>query len=143
MVSVAEPVRINRSVIEQLTIDAMLLADEAESYFGCEEFVSADMPAELQVEFACEAFRTTATLRQLIERLTQPALVGQPLREVISPLLSDQSRLPPKARAIVAATRALFDRVVELERQRMDAGQEPPPSPARLLQDRLEASLRA
>lgn len=146
MVSVMEPVRINRSVVEQLAIDAMLLADEAESYFGGEEDPAcAAMSVEMQVEFACEAFRTTALLKQLVDRLNRPELVGKepPLAEAAPADGFELNKLPPRARAIVAATRALHARVRELETQRLIAATMGAPSPARELQVHLAAALRA
>jgi len=146
MVSAMEPVRINRSVLEQLAIDAMLLADEAESYFGGEEDPAcATLPVELQVEFACEAFRTTALLKQLVDRLSRPELVGAspPLAEPGAPDSLELQKLPPRARAIVAATRALHARVRDLEFQRLAAAASPLPSPARQLQAHLVASLQS
>lgn len=145
MVSEMEPVRINRSVLEQLAIDAMLLADEADSYFsGEEDPACAELPLEQQVEFACEAFRTTALLKQLVERLSRPEVAGSapPLAEANAPDSLELMQLPPKARAIVAATRALHARVRELEFQRIAAATAPVASPARQLQAHLAASLR-
>lgn len=145
MVSANDPVRIDRSAIEQLMIDAMLLADEAESYFADEDPACAELPAEVQVEFACEAFRTTSLLKQLIDRLAKPELVGaaHALCQPAELDMRDFARLPPKARAIVAATRALYERVRELEGQRAAVTADPPPSPAKQLQDRLKAQLHA
>lgn len=145
MVNPNDPVRIDRSAIEQLTIDAMLLADEAESYFADEDPACAELPADVQVDFACEAFRTTSLLKQLIDRLAKPELVGAApaLRQPSDIDIRDFSRLPPKARAIVAATRTLYERVRELEGQRAAVAADPPPSPAKQLQDRLIAQLHA
>lgn len=146
MVNANDPVRIDRSVIEQLTIDAMLLADEAESYFGGEDdLASAELSPDLQVEFACEAFRTTTLLKQLVDRLAKPELASRSptLREPAEPNLIEFSKLPPRARAIVAATRALYERVRDLDEQRALVLSEPPPSPAKQLQERLIATIRA
>ncbi|MDT7934361.1 MAG: hypothetical protein RQ833_07135 [Sphingomonadaceae bacterium] len=135
------PVQINRSVVEQLMVDAMLLADEAESYFAGED-PEGGLSVDQHVELACEAFRTVAILKGLVERLGQPALPAdlEPLSPIPDSL--DAAELPPKGRAILAATRALHERVRDFEARRSALTQfGVTASPARLLQDRLAASI--
>lgn len=142
MVSSVDPVVITRALVEQLTIEAMVLADEAESYFsGEEEPARAELAPELQVAFACEAFRTAARLKQLVDWLARHdprGLAVEPWPHEPAERLPEHERLPPRARAIVAATHELCERVAALRPRRAT---QPVVSPARMLQAQLEAQL--
>ena len=139
MASVAEPVAITRALVETLTIEAMVLADEAESYFGTEPGERQALDQDLQVAFACEAFRTAARLKQLVGWLSGSCPATLLSIEASGPELPELPRLPARARALVAATLELCERVRRLQNQPAM-----PPimiSPARVLQERLVASL--
>lgn len=140
MVNGAYPVAITRALLETLTIEAMVLADEAESYFGADDEARSAFDADLSIAFACEAFRTAARLKQLVGWLAGHG--GEPPVFALADDVSDSpdfARLPAHARAIVAATHELCERVRRLQRQ--PEMPEVVPSPARLLQERLVASL--
>lgn len=140
MISSADPVAITRSRVEQLTIEAMVLADEAETYFAGED--ALDGADQSRVAFAAEAFRSMFVLRQALDYLARcdeldPA--SPPFEGSLADL-TDGHALPARARAIVAATRALCERVADL-RPRLPLPVPVLASPARQLQARLVASL--
>jgi regulator of CtrA degradation len=139
-------------VVRSLYTEAMVLADEARSYFdrlGREERDGLD-PA-LRVGFSCESLKVTTRLMHIIAwLLTQraveagelsPAQARSSSRRLGDEPESDLSifdKLPESARALVAASRDLFARCRRLD----DVGPElaPQPSPARSLLSRLERS---
>lgn len=147
MVKSNPPALIARAQVEALTIEAMVLADEAETYFaGAEDAIGDDLSPELKVAFACEAFRTAQRLKALVGWLALDHDQGHgdrnghaaTWRTEAAPAC-DLKQLPPRARAIVAATHELCQRVAQLQRPpRLDASIA---SPARLLQERLQASI--
>ena len=139
-------------LVSALYTEAMLLADEARSYFdrqGREERDTLD--PVLRVGFSCESLKVTTRLMHIIAwLLTQRAVEAgelsaaqarRPARRLGDEPESDDAilpRLPEAAQALVAASRDLFARVRRLD----DAGPEtaPQPSPARGLLSRLERS---
>jgi regulator of CtrA degradation len=141
-------------LIASLYTEAMLLADEARSYFdrnGREERDSLE-PID-RVGFSCESLKVTTRLMHVIAwLLTQRAVeAGElsaqqaraPARRLGEAPESDERllpRLPDNARALIEASRDLYARV-----RRLDEGafQAPGPqaSPARSLMSRLERSL--
>ena len=140
-------------LIASLYTEAMLLADEARSYFdrhGREERDSLDPMT--RVGFSCESLKVTTRLMHVIAwLLTQraveagelsPAQARRPSRRLGEAAESDEAalaRLPQSARAIVDSSRELYARVRRLD----EAGPAPQaqPSPARSLLSRLERSL--
>lgn len=139
-------------LIASLYTEAMLLADEARSYFdrnGREERDSLD-PID-RVGFSCESLKVTTRLMHVIAwLLTQRAVEAgeltaaqarKPARRLGDAPESDEAllgRLPPNALGLVNASRDLYARV-----QRLDDGGGFGPeqaSPARSLQSRLERS---
>jgi regulator of CtrA degradation len=140
-------------LIGSLYTEAMVLADEARSYFdrhGREERDRLD--PLLRVGFSCESLKVTTRLMHVIAwLLTQraveageltPAQARRPARRLGEAPESDEAvvaRLPEQARALIASSRDLYARV-----QRLDEtapGAEPQASPARSLLSRLERSL--
>jgi regulator of CtrA degradation len=139
-------------LINALYTEAMVLADEARSYFdrqGREERDGLD--PLLRVGFSCESLKVTTRLMHVIAwLLTQravesgelsPASARRPARRLGSAPASDEAvleRLPESARALVEASRDLHARVARLD----EAGPDPEPqaSPARSLLSRLERS---
>jgi regulator of CtrA degradation len=139
-------------LVGSLYTEAMLLADEARSYFdrlGREERDGLD--PVLRVGFSCESLKVTTRLMHVIAwLLTQRAVEAgelsaaqaqRPSRRLGDEPLSDDeilARLPETAQSLVAASRDLFARVRRLD----EAGPEtrPRPSPARGLLSRLERS---
>jgi regulator of CtrA degradation len=139
-------------LIGGLYTEAMLLADEARSYFdsaGREERDALDPFA--RVGFSCESLKVTTRLMHVIAwLLTQRAVAagelsreqaGEAERRLGEGPESDEAllpRLPEAARALIEASRDLFARIRRLDEH--GAAPEPAPSPARSLLNRLERS---
>ena len=145
--------RITPRLIDSFYTEAMLLADEARSYFddaGREERDGLD--PFVRVSFACESLKVTTRIMHIVAwLLTQKAVeTGEihgadgrrPERRLgkandSDPAVVDQ--LPESARRLVSASTDLYARV-----KRLDEGQttdEPAASPARALMGRLERDL--
>ncbi|HEY1605890.1 MAG TPA: DUF1465 family protein [Allosphingosinicella sp.] len=140
-------------LIASLYTEAMLLADEARSYFdsaGREERDALDPFA--RVGFSCESLKVTTRLMHVIAwLLTQRAVeagelsraqAASPSRRLGDGSESDEAllpRLPEQARALIDASRDLFARIQRLDER--PASPTPVPSPARSLLSRLERSL--
>ena len=146
-------VRITPRLIDSFYTEAMLLADEARSYFddaGREERGTLD--PFLRVSFACESLKVTTRIMHIVAwLLTQRAIESgeialregrRPERRLGNAQESDPAvveRLPEAARRLVNASSDLYTRV-----KRLDDGtvaDEPLPSPARALMGRLERGL--
>jgi regulator of CtrA degradation len=140
-------------LVGSLYTEAMVLADEARSYFdrlGREERDGLD--PVLRVGFSCESLKVTTRLMHIIAwLLTQraveagelsPSQARRPSRRLGEEPESDPAvvaKLPDSARALIEASRDLFTRVRRLDEA--DPALEPHPSPARSLLSRLERSL--
>jgi regulator of CtrA degradation len=139
-------------LVGALYTEAMLLADEARSYFdsaGREERDALDPFA--RVGFSCESLKVTTRLMHVIAwLLTQRAVEAGELSRAqaasASRRLGDEPesdeallpRLPEQARTLIDASRDLFARIRRLDKH--GAAPEPAPSPARSLLSRLERS---
>ena len=140
-------------LIDGLYVEAMVLADEARSYFdtlGRDDRLSLD-PID-RVGFSCESLKVTTRLMHVIAwLLTQRAVAagelsraqaGEAERRLGEAPQTDRDlfrRLPEAAADLVRASEELYDRV-----SRIDAGHfadEPSGSPARSLLSRLQRSL--
>ena len=140
-------------LVDALYVEAMVLADEARSYFdtnGRDDRLSLD-PVD-RVGFSCESLKVTTRLMHVIAwLLTQravaagelsPAQAGEAERRLGEAPQTDRDlfqRLPETAAGLVQASEDLYDRV-----SRIDSGQiaqEPGGSPARSLLSRLQRSL--
>jgi regulator of CtrA degradation len=140
-------------LVDALYIEAMVLADEARSYFdtiGRDDRLSLD-PID-RVGFSCESLKVTTRLMHVIAwLLTQRAVAagelsraeaGEAERRLGEAPQTDRDlfpRLPEPAADLVRASEELYDRV-----SRIDAGhfaEEPTGSPARSLLSRLQRSL--
>jgi regulator of CtrA degradation len=156
-----DPARVplTAKLVASLYTEAMVLADEARSYFdrGGREDRGSLGPVD-RVGFSCESLKVTTRLMHVIAwLLTQRAVdsgeisraqARKPARRLGEAPDSDDSlllRLPEEAVALVQASRDLYDRVKRLD----DAGgmgaggmgAEASVSPARSLMSRLERSL--
>ncbi|WEK42527.1 MAG: DUF1465 family protein [Candidatus Sphingomonas colombiensis] len=140
---------VHRRLIDGLYTEAMLLADEARSYFDEGGRVEREaLPPMMRVSFSCESLKVTTRLMHVIAwLLTQRAVQQGELapRDALDPsrrlgdapttesdLLRD---LPEQARQMVASSIELHRRVA-----RLDAAQlvgMPDESPARRMLDRL------
>ena len=140
---------IHRRLIDALYVEAMVLADDARSYFdeGGRDDREALGPME-RVTFSCESLKVTTRLMHVIAwLLTQRAVLSGELRarDALDPsrrlgeppaTFGDTvTELPAEARALVASSIDLHRRVA-----RLDAAQEAPlpeESPARQMFQRL------
>jgi regulator of CtrA degradation len=146
-------VRITPRLVDSFYTEAMLLADEARSYFddaGREDRGLLD--PYVRVNFACESLKVTTRIMHIVAwLLTQRAIeTGEiayregrrPERRLGHAQESDPeivARLPEAAQRLVGASSDLYTRV-----KRLDEGniaEEPAPSPARALMGRLERGL--
>lgn len=140
-------------LVDALYVEAMVLADEARSYFdtqGRDDRLALD-PVD-RVGFSCESLKVTTRLMHVIAwLLTQRAVAagelsraqaGESERRLGEAAATDRDlypRLPAAAAELVRASEELYERV-----GRIDAGQspeEPAGSPARSLLSRLQRSL--
>ncbi len=141
MVGNDEPIRLHSTVIERLTVDAMVLADEVESYFGTNEIEEAiaRLDLEEQAQLARAGLRLSRLANHLVEVVARydgrDAVVRVEIEEH-SWMREDYERLPPRARALVEATCGLLDRI---EGIRSPKGLTP--GPARALQAFLAEQL--
>jgi len=140
-------------LVDSLYVEAMVLADEARSYFDTtarDDRLGLD-PVD-RVGFSCESLKVTTRLMHVIAwLLTQRAVTagelsraqaGAPDRRLGEAPTSDEAllpRLPEAAAELVAASRELYERVRRLDEGSF--GEAPEGSPARSLINRLERSL--
>ena len=144
------PLALNRKLVDSLYVEAMLLADEARSYFDANGCAERDaLPPMQRVGFSCESLRVTTRLMHVIAwLLTQRAVfageisaerAGAPERRLGRAQGNDPdmvSSLPETARQMIEATSDLYARVA-----RLDAGMNrraPTANPAQGLMRRLE-----
>jgi regulator of CtrA degradation len=146
-------VRITSRLIDSLYTEAMLLADEARSYFddvGRDERVGLEPFA--RVGFACESLKVTTRIMHIVAwLLTQraiesgeiPAVAGRrPQRRLGHAQDSDEAlvaQLPDAARRLIGASADLYARVKRIDEGSFD--EDVPQSPARALMGRLERGL--
>ncbi|HEY6661585.1 MAG TPA: DUF1465 family protein [Sphingomicrobium sp.] len=146
-------VRITSRVVASLYTEAMLLADEARSYFddvGRNDRTSLEPFA--RVGFACESLKVTTRIMHIVAwLLTQRAIDSgelgladgrRPERRLGHAAESDPAvveQLPESAQRLINASSDLYARI-----KRIDEGQietDIPQSPARALMGRLERGL--
>jgi regulator of CtrA degradation len=146
------PLPMNRKLIDSLYVEAMVLADEARSYFDRNGREERDaLPALHRVGFSCESLRVTTRLMHVIAWLLTRRAVdsgeiseGQasaPERRLGRAQGHDPetvTALPDAARMIIAATSDLYARVERLDRQLAHPMRAF--SPAQGLMDRLQAA---
>jgi regulator of CtrA degradation len=152
MAAMASENQLTPKLIDSLYVEAMVLADEARSYFdrhGRDERESLD--PLIRVGFSCESLKVTTRLMHVIAwLLTQRAVEAgelsraqaqRPARRLGEAPESDAEllpKLPESALALISASRELYARIERLDR---GGGPEPAASPARSLLNRLERSL--
>ena len=146
-------VRITSRLIDSLYTEAMVLADEARSYFddaGREDRASLDPFA--RVGFACESLKVTTRIMHIVAwLLTQraiesgeiPMLEGRrPERRLGHAQDSDPAvveQLPQAAKRLINSSADLYARVKRIDEGGLE--DEPAQSPARALMGRLERGL--
>ena len=146
-------VRITSRLIDSLYTEAMLLADEARSYF---DYAGRDERSMLEpfarVGFACESLKVTTRIMHIVAwLLTQRAIESGEIpghagrraeRRLGHAQDSDPAvvaTLPPSAQRLIGASADLYARVQRLDEGGLEA--EAPQSPARALMGRLERGL--
>jgi regulator of CtrA degradation len=146
-------VRIAPRLIDSLYTEALLLADEARSYFDeAGRAERNELEPFARVGFACESLKVTTRIMHIVAwLLTQKAVesgeIGfgdgrRPERRLGNAQDSDPAvveQLPDCARRLIESTIDLYARV-----KRLDEGgltEEPVQSPARALMGRLERGL--
>ncbi len=145
--------RITSRLIDSLYTEAMLLADEARSYFdeaGRDE--RATLEPVMRVGFACESLKVTTRIMHIVAwLLTQRAIEAgeipgsagrRPERKLGHAQDSDAAviaALPPAAQRLVSASADLYARVKRLDEGGLET--EATQSPARALMGRLERGL--
>ena len=146
-------VRITSRLIDSLYTEAMLLADEARSYF---DDIGRNDRALLEpfarVGFACESLKVTTRVMHIVAwLLTQraiesgeiPAVAGRrPERRLGNAQDTDPavlSQLPESAQRLINTSADLYARIRRIDDGTMDA--EVVQSPARALMGRLERGL--
>jgi len=146
MVGQAGPIVLHRTLIEGLTIDAMVLADEIETYFGGEELQLAltDMSPQRQALFARVGLKMAGRLNRLVEWLVRRDVRAEILPDEVAigePICATDEccHLTPPARALAEATTLLFARMEQLHDPENAVAAVS--SPARALQARLARRL--
>ena len=146
-------IRITPRLVDSFYTEAMLLADEARSYFddaGREDRISLD--PFVRVNFACESLKVTTRIMHIVAwLLTQRAIESgeiafregrRPERRLGHAQESDPevvARLPEAAQRLIGSSVDLYGRVKRLDEG--NVAEEPAPSPARALMGRLERGL--
>ena len=146
-------VRITSRLIDSLYTEAMLLADEARSYFddaGRDE--RATLEPFARVGFACESLKVTTRIMHIVAwLLTQRAIESgeipdrdgrRPERRLGHAQDSDPkvlATLPSSAQKLINSSSDLYARVKRLDDGGLDV--DVPQSPARALMGRLERGL--
>ncbi|HKX91795.1 MAG TPA: DUF1465 family protein [Sphingomicrobium sp.] len=147
-------VRITSRLIDSLYTEAMLLADEARSYFddvGRSDRASLEPFA--RVGFACESLKVTTRIMHIVAwLLTQRAIESgeipladgrRPERRLGHAQDSDPavvSQLPESAKRLIQSSAELYARIKRIDEGGLEAD-EAPQSPARALMGRLERGL--
>jgi regulator of CtrA degradation len=146
-------VRITSRLIDSLYTEAMLLADEARSYFddaGRDERLTLEPFA--RVGFACESLKVTTRIMHIVAwLLTQRAVESgelpmvnghRPERRLGNAQDSDPAvigQLPPAAQRLINSSVDLYARIKRVDEGTVET--DVPQSPARALMGRLERGL--
>ncbi|MEJ7926466.1 DUF1465 family protein [Sphingobium sp. AN641] len=148
---------LHRRLVDSLYVEAMVMADEARSYFDGGQTDEVAMLEPLQrVAFTCESLKVTTRLMHVIawllsQRAWQRGEIGasdiiSEKYQLGSAQVSDPAVIagfPFAARSLVEGSEELYDRVARLEDRMLGAargGHAPEPGPARALMDRLQIS---
>lgn len=137
-------------LLESLYTEAMILADEARSYFDRDQ-MTVNLSPEISVAFSCESLKVTTRLMHSIAwLLNQKALLAGEISQYDS--LTDArdlgyspasdsfqvDRFPEEARTLIAASEDLYFRLQRLS-QKMRSAEMPVPEPLAMI-ERLRAS---
>lgn len=135
---------VQRAQVENLYVDAMLLADEVHAAFAAQrDLGNVRGDSLLQIGLACESLKTTTRLMHIIAWLLhrRAMIAGDPgagpddsAARIGVPVPADWElcgRFDPSLRRIVAASERLFERIAALEAG-WDAPEAPTPVQAML-----------
>ena len=150
--NISEP-RLHRRLIDTLYVDAMVLADEARSYFDQGGKAERDALDPLtRVSFSCESLKVTTRLMHVIAwLLTQRAVEAgemaphealDPSRRLGPAPVSETGAIetmPAAARGLIEASTELYRRVALLDQAQL--ANDTADSPARSMLARLARSL--
>lgn len=141
-------------LVESLYVEAMVMADEARAYFS-----EDDMPDQrgmsmiARVGFSCESLKVTTRLMHVIAwlmgqrawqrgEIDDDMAVRDPRYQLGDAMVTDPASLmdfPVSARALIAGSMDLYDRVARLQARMEDmVDDRDEPGPARALLGRLE-----
>lgn len=148
-----EEARITPRLIEGLYTEAMLLADEARTYFDeAGRLERSELDPFIRVGFACESLKVTTRIMHIVAWLLtqravesgeiEPGSERRPERRLGHAADSDPelvAKLPPAAKRLVVASSDLYSRVKRLDEE--SVSEMPHSSPARALMGRLERDL--
>lgn len=148
---------LHRRLIDGLYVEAMVMADEARSYFDLRDMTEPEMDDPMRrVAFACESLKVTTRLMHIIAwllsqrawlrgEITDADLGDEKYRlgRATSTDSSTATGFPFAARSLIDASQELYERIARLQ-ERMDhmirrRGQAEA-SPARTLMDRLNTA---
>ncbi len=133
-------ITIHRSAVESMTVEAMVLIDEVETYFANSDEITNTWSSNAQLSFKQSGLLISTRLTELVDWMVRHTNQVDLTLERFSLSEGDANPvdLPPRARALIAAARSLFARVDALSDTQQ--GLVSVQSPARLLQDRVERS---
>jgi regulator of CtrA degradation len=140
-----------RKLIDSLHVEAMVLSDEARSYFDSFDLADRmELAPTARVIFSCEALKVTTRLMHSVAWL-----LGHRARQVDRPLARTQVMalgratpsdpisiigLPAEARRVIAASEDIYARIGRLEAS-LGEPDLPVPNPAFHLQQRVKRSV--
>ena len=141
--------RLTPKLVDSLYVEAMVLADEARSYFDRVRNERLELDPLVRVAFSCESLKVTTRLMHIVAWLLNQRAVEageiaragareQRLSDAPVSDLASLSGFPAGAVQIIETSQDLYARV-----RRLDEGSEAEPqaSPARSLMSLLERSL--
>lgn len=143
-------VPVQRAQVENLYVEAMLLADEAHAAFAAQRDLGrADGDAAAQIGLACESLKTTTRLMHVIAWLLhrRAMFAGDPgagpndsaarIGEAVAADWTICASFDVSVRRIISASERLFERIAMLE----TGWEAPAVTPVQQLLARLEAQL--
>lgn len=145
---------LHRRLVDGLYVEAMVMADEARTYFDIREGGCPETGDPLRrVAFACESLKVTTRLMHIIAwLLSQRAWQRGELSD--AEMLDEKYRLghaattdpavsaafPFAARALIEASQDIYERVARLQDRMSCPRARAEPNPARALMERLNAA---
>jgi len=132
-------ITLHRSAVESMTVEAMVLIDEVETYFASLDELTNSFSPDAYVMLKQVGVRLSSGLTRLVDWMVQHGSSAELASERFEAEDEPESAsLPARARALIAAAQSLFVRVDAL--CNLQNGLVDVQSPARLLQDRVERS---